>query len=103
MIFCSLWGPETAIILSYLTNLKINRQDIDAFQVTLLLGPTDRLTVQLLERFTEISVLCMEPDCLLVFFDFILQPMRHRKYSRTGASQGLCHTSHPQPEPTCLS
>lgn len=73
MIFCSLWGPETAIILSCLTNLKINRQDIDAFQVTLLLGPSDRWTVQLLERSTEISVLCMEPDCLLVFFDFILQ------------------------------
>ena len=82
MIFFPLWGPETAIILSCLTNLKSSRQDIDAFQMALLLGPSDLWTVQLLERSTEISVLCMEPDCFLVFSDFILQPMRHKKCFR---------------------
>lgn len=88
MIFFPLWGPETAVILSCLTNLKSSRQDIDAFQVTLLLGPSERWTVQLLERSTGISVLCMQPDCFLVFFDFILQPMRHRKCSRTWVFTG---------------
>lgn len=88
-IIITLWGSEIVIILSCLTNLKSSRQDIDAFQVTLLLGPGDRWTVQLLERSTEICVLCMEPECFLVFFDFILQPMRHRKCSRTWAFTGL--------------
>lgn len=61
VLSCPPWGPETAVRLSCLTNLRSCLQDACAFQVALLLGPSDRCS-------TEKSVLCMGPDCFSVSF-----------------------------------
>lgn len=61
-----------------------------------MVRPSDRWSMEILERSTAVYVLCMGPACFLVSFAFILQPVGHLEMFQNLAAHRACPLT-----PTC--